>query len=968
MNKAGLTRREMLKTTGASLALLGAQDKLLGQTPFQAELERPEIVRDATRATLRGGSPVRTVSKDAGGLQIRMATGLLRLEPWGEGIIRVQYSPSNALPQPATSAVLPNTRPCIAWHADLANADSIALFTPGLTAIVDRASGALTFKDSSGNVLLQEPRGGGRSMEPVIVKGEPLWQTEQTFLSPADESLYGLGGFWHGFLDHKGDMVQLVQTNPCDISPVLVSSQGYAMLWDNASRGEFRACREPVLVPASAFRLPDGTGAGLHAEYSTEGDHSKVISRVDSHIDFSWSPGTPAIPGLFKGRFSATWKGKLNVTAGGDYFFLLRSGNLGARLVIDRKMVIENWIAHDDLFDTGHVNLTPGLHEVQIEFYGNPERLSELQLKWIPPSPPADQYTWAAEAASAIDYYVIRAEDVDTAIAGYRQLTGSAPLFPISSYGLWHSQASWKGDPGKNNEIPNTQANMIAVAEEYRRRRIPVDTIVQDFQYWTKMGAHDFRHDTHPDPVAMMQRLHELHFKLMISIWCLFDPGTANEQEMQNKGYMLYPISGADWDRNPNPAPAWYNPWESSARATYWRQVRDHLFNPQGIQADAFWMDSTEGGGPIWRANEYPLKAGQAVFEGWTKSESKRRVTIIGRSIFPGIQRYGVALWSGDIGTDIWSLSRQISNGLGVCMTGLPYWTTDIGGFGGGFAASSEWSYGNNPQDPRYVETYVRWLQFGSFCPLFRLHSAGHTDAPWYFGTQAEAICTSYINLRYRLLPYIYSLAWRVTNQSYTIMRALPMDFMSDKAVRKITDQFMFGPALLANPVTELHATSRELYLPAGTWYDFWTGRTEQGGRTLTANAPLETMPLYVRAGSILPMGPVMQHTGEKPSDPIELRIYSGADGAFTLYEDDRNTYNYQDGQYSEIDLLWHDATETLTISQHKGAFAGMLEKRTFRVARVRVGSGIGIDEAASVQTISYDGSQISVRCGVHDA
>jgi alpha-D-xyloside xylohydrolase len=965
MRKSHPTRREILKSAGASLMLLGVGDAHAQQPAFQAELERSEITRDRKRSPIQGGSPVKEVKEDAGGLQIQMEAGLLRLEPWGDGIIRVQFSPSSILPQPATHSVLPYHRSLVTWRHE-ESTGGIGLSTPKMSAVVDRATGALTFRDDSDKVLLKEPRGGGKWMEPVLVEGEPFWLTEQTFLSPADESLYGLGGYWHGFLDHKGDMVQMVQTNPCDVSPMLISSHGYGMLWNNASRGEFRACREPVVVPASAFSLPDSSGPGLEASYSFEGDRSKAFSNVAARIDYFWSPENPAIPRAITGRFYVTYKSKLNISTEGEYFFLLRSGNLGARLVIDRKMVIENWIAHDDLFDTGHVNLTAGKHDVQVEFYGDPERISELQLKWIPPGPAADRYTWAAEAANAIDYYMIRASDADAAIAGYRKLTGKPPLYPLSSYGLWHSQASSPGPPGDRGKttIPNTQANMIAVAEGYRLRQIPADNIVQDFQYWTKMGAFDFRHDTHPDPVGMMRRLHDLHFKVVISIWCLFDPGTANEEEMANKEFLLDPIRGADWDRNPNPAPIWYDPWIESARATYWRQVRANLFNPDGFQADGFWMDSIEGGGPIWRANEYPLEAVQAVFDGWMEVAPERRITILGRSLFPGIQRYAAALWSGDVGTDMWSLAHQIPNGLGVCMTGLPYWTTDIGGFGGGFAASPEWSYTNNPQDPRYQETYVRWLQFGSFCPLFRIHSAGATDAPWYFGPEAEAICTKYINLRYRLMPYIYSLAWRVTNEDYTMMRALPMDFMNDRTVRKITDQFMFGPALLVNPVTELKATERELYLPAGTWYDFWTGKKEQGGRVLMADAPLEKMPLYVRAGSILPMGPVMQYTNEKPSDPVELRIYPGSESTFTLYEDDGHTYGYLQKQCSEIMLRWNDAARTLTIGARKGRFPGMLEAREFRVICVRPGKGIGIEQTQTVdRTISYRGDKITIDC-----
>ena len=310
----------------------------------------------------------------------------------------------------------------------------------------------------------------------------------------------------------------------------------------------------------------------------------------------------------------------------------------------------------------------------------------------------------------------------------------------------------------------------------------------------------------------------------------------------------------------------------------------------------------------------------------------------------------------------MWTLSRQIPNGLGVCTTGLPYWTTDIGGFGGGFAENPEFSTRNNPKDPRYVETYVRWFQFGSFCPVFRVHSAGSTDAPWYFGTEAEAIVTSFIQLRYRLMPYIYSVAYRVTNDGYTIMRALPMDFMTEQAVRKITDQFMFGPALLINPVCEPNVSQRNLYLPAGTWYDFWSGETESGGPTLTAPAPLARIPIYVRAGSLLPMGPPMQYTGEKPIDPMELRVYPGADGSFTLYEDAGNSYNYLRGQSSVIRLEWHDATGTLTIGPRQGTFPGMLATRVFHVVRVRPGKGLGGGDTSSPTTIKYTGSEISLK------
>jgi alpha-D-xyloside xylohydrolase len=329
-------------------------------------------------------------------------------------------------------------------------------------------------------------------------------------------------------------------------------------------------------------------------------------------------------------------------------------------------------------------------------------------------------------------------------------------------------------------------------------------------------------------------------------------------------------------------------------------------------------------------------------------------VFILSRSAFAGSQRNAVTAWSGDINSDWITFQRQIPAGLNFELSGLPYWTTDVGGFVDG-----------NPDDPAYRELFIRWFEFGAFSPIFRVHGTRSNDQNelWSYGSDAQKILTSYDRLRYRLIPYIYSMAWMVTNSGYTPMRALAMDFMADPRALNVGDQFMFGPAILVTPVTEAGADTRRMYLPKTTWYDFWTGRRQAGGATITMPAPLDRMPLFVRAGSIIPLGPDLQYAAEKPTDPIELRVYRGADGAFMIYEDENDSYNYEKGVYTTIPIEWKEDTKTLTIGERKGAFPGMLESRTFRIVFVGENHGAGIDAAAAAdKTVTYTGQPLSVH------
>ena len=460
----------------------------------------------------------------------------------------------------------------------------------------------------------------------------------------------------------------------------------------------------------------------------------------------------------------------------------------------------------------------------------------------------------------------------------------------------------------------------------------------------------------------MFRQLHDMHVHTMISVWPFYTPPSANFDEMLSHNYF---VSGGRTELpSYYPGSRLFDAFNPDARKLFWKQIKTSLLD-KGV--DAWWLDSSEpldfygeeqgpmlegahtalGNGTRY-ANLYPLMETQGVYEGQRATTDKQRVFILTRSAFLGQQRNGAVSWSGDIAPTFDSLRRQIPAGLNYSMSGLPYWTTDIGGFLGG-----------DPSDPAYQEIYVRWFEYGTFCPIFRTHGARPANELWSYGPRAQQILTSYDNLRYRLLPYIYSIAWKVSSEGYTPMRALVMDFRTDRKALDIADEFMYGPALLVSPVTQAGATSRSVYLPAGSiWYDFWTGTRAQGGQYITAQAPLETMPLYVRAGSIIPMGPELQYANEKPADPIELRIYPGADGQFTLYEDDGETYDYEKGAHATIAFTWTDSTNTLSIQARTGSFPGMLKQRSLRIVIVASGHGVGVDLTSNPEKlVNYNGS-----------
>jgi alpha-D-xyloside xylohydrolase len=557
-----------------------------------------------------------------------------------------------------------------------------------------------------------------------------------------------------------------------------------------------------------------------------------------------------------------------------------------------------------------------------------------------------------SESAETIDYYFVYGPKLDDVVGGYRQLTGSVPMFGKWAWGFWQCKEHYA-----------TQQELLDVAKRYRQMQVPLDGVIQDWYYWEPhpWGSHEFDTNRYPDFAGLMRQLHADHVHLLISVWGRFNQGTTNWEELKQAS-ALYPEV---YDHFLVPGKyQYYDPFNSTARRLYWQQISRELF-ADGI--DGWWLDASEpelnanwgefrdyktAAGPGTKVfNAYPLMHTTGMYQGQRAETSAKRVFILTRSAYAGQQRNAAVTWSGDVNSDWETFARQIPAGLNFAVSGIPYWNTDIGGF-----------FGNNPDDPKFVELFTRWFQFGAFCPMFRVHGTTKPKEMWRFDDATQKILIAYDKLRYHLLPYIYSTSWMVTHDGYTMMRPLVMDFRRDTNVFAITDQFMFGPALMACPVTGAGETSRSVYLPAGTdWFDFWTGEKISGGQHITAASPIETMPLYVRAGSIIPYGPDIQYAAQS-SDPMELRIYRGADGHFTLYEDENDNYDYEKGVYATIPFDWNESKQTLTIGKRAGKFPGMMKDRTFRIVWVSSGHGAGIasDETPDA-IIRYTGSAVTM-------
>lgn len=572
---------------------------------------------------------------------------------------------------------------------------------------------------------------------------------------------------------------------------------------------------------------------------------------------------------------------------------------------------------------------------------------------------------WSSEFGKAIDYYFCYTDGaIEGAMKAYRHLTGDAPLMPKWMLGFWQCKERYA-----------SQEELLGVAKKLRELKVPVDGIIQDWQYWppgnNTWGSHQFDPARYPDPAAMFKELRDEHYHTLISVWAKFDLGSDNSKELNDAGGMYSQVTRYAF---PPGQGQWYDPFSAKGREIYWKQMRDQLF-AKGV--DGWWLDAPEpeiggmafrgyttGMGPGYEVyNAYPLMHSTGIYQGQRAATDEKRVVILTRSAYAGQQRNSAITWSGDIQGTWQVLRNQIPAGLNFSLSGIPYWNTDTGGFFGNRATGN-----GNTASPQFRELFTRWFQFSAFCPMFRVHSSSGLNPGreiYRFDEPTQKIMRTYLDLRYRLLPYLYSVAWQVTAGGSTFMRPLVMDYANDQQVLDIGDQYLFGPSIMVAPVTAGGATSRSVYLPSGDapWYDFWTGAKLAAGKQVEADAPIETLPLFVRPGSIIPLGPLLQYSSEKPADPIELRIYPGADGHFTLYEDEGDSYRYEKGAYATIPFSWDDAAQTLTIGARKGEFPGMLKERTFHVVLVKEkhGSGVTVTEAPD-QVVKYDGTELKLK------
>ncbi|MEO7493439.1 MAG: glycoside hydrolase family 31 protein [Massilia sp.] len=752
----------------------------------------------ASGADAKAPQAVTAIARSAGGVAINTAAGTLTIEPWTERIVRVRFHTDPAWAGTYNPAVI--ARPAAVQWSVAETADTYTLSTAALKVRVNKANATIAFLGADGKVVLDEfastPRGmAGGASGPV----------SQAFGLRGDEFIYGLGQHQTGRLDNRHLGVRLQQANTDVAVPMLTSSRGYGILWNN-----------------------------------------------------------------------------------------------------------------------------PAVTEVDVAI---PQK--------------ANQLVFRSEAGGGIDYDFIMGPELDTVIAGYRWLTGTAPMMPRWTWGLWQSKERYK-----------TQDELLSVAARHRAMGVPFDAVVQDWQYWEPgaWGSHAFDPKRFPDPAGMVKSLHDQHVHSIISVWMRFDPGLDNLKELERAG-ALYPklytnVYPAGFGR-------WYDAYSPAGRDIYWRQIMRKLGT---LGFDGWWLDGseTELGGDWGQLREVMTAAGPgaqvynaspllhttAVHDGSMRDIPNKRAFILTRSAYAGQQRNAAITWSGDTVGNWDIFARQIPAGLNFSLSGIPYWSADIGGF-----------FGGSPRDPKYAELFTRWYQFGVFNPMFRVHGTGEGKEIWQFSDKTQQTLLAYDKLRYRLLPYIYATSWDVTNAHGSMMRALAMDFRTDHAALGIQDQYMFGKALLVNPVVQPGAKVRTVYLPGQeSWYDFWSGQRLAAGQVVAAKADIDTIPLYVRAGSVLPLGPVKQYADEKSAEPTELRVYPGRNGGFDWYDDAGDGYGYKQGEYATVQMRWDDAGHTLTLSAREGQYPGMPATQAFKLVCAAGQAG-----ATQTKSITYAGQALSI-------
>ena len=913
--------------------------------------------------------------KTADGVVVTPASGpakKVRLQVMSDRVIHVTATATDSLDTPASLMV--TAAPKTSGFTVESVGGKVVVKAGKATAEVALSDGAVSFKDAAGKTVLAEQ--GRQAFKPLTIDNEGFYAVSQRFNPGTDEAFYGLGQHQNGQMNYNGQDVELAQYNRDIAVPFLLSSRNYGLLWENNGITRF-GDPTPYDVASRDLKIFDASGkaGGFTAKYYVKGELK--LTRVEKDIDYRYLKDQANWPAELTGPdkkpmrgATVVWEGSVEPSVSGVQKFKLYSSSY-AKLYVDGKLTIDRWRQNwNPWFHNFTAPMKAGTrHKVRVEW--TPED-GYIGLVHNNPIPAAQQksLTLTSDVAHAIDYYFVGGDSLDQVVSGYRELTGKAVAMPRWAYGFWQSRQRYED-----------QNQIVGVLKEYRDRKLPIDNVVMDWRYWKddSWGSHKFDETRFPDPKKMLDDIHGMDGHFMISIWPKFYPTTQHFKELDAKGFMYkrnIEQGALDWV-GPGYLNSFYDPYSKPARDLYWKQVKDSL---KGFGVDAWWMDSDEPDmhsnldipertlrmGPTAMGpgaeffNSYPLIHTQGVFEGEHELNPDKRSFILSRSGFGGIQRNGVALWSGDVVARWDDFKDQISAGVNLSMSGVPNWTTDIGGF------SVEDRYTN--KDPahwaEWQELNLRWFQFGAFSPLFRSH--GETPFREIYnladtGTEVYKSLAWYDELRYRLMPYTLTLAGDIYHRDGSIMRGLVMDFPSDLKARDVNDEYLYGSAFLVAPVTSFKARSRSVYLPAGaTWYDFESGKAHAGGQTIKADAPLSRMPLFVKAGSIVPTTVVQQYVGEKPDAPITLVVYTGKNGTFELYEDDGLSNGYTRGAYSRIPISYDDASGRVTIGARSGSFNGMVDKRVFKVRFI--GGGAKPTDFDTVDaTVDYAGQPVVV-------
>ncbi|MBN2012227.1 DUF5110 domain-containing protein [candidate division KSB1 bacterium] len=838
-------------------------------------------------------------------IEVTLSDGTLGICPLTENTVRVKFFKDVEVPVPElvfTSRVpIPDFR-----ISDLPS--KLVLKMKNIMVVLDKQSGNLTFADKNGSVFLSE-MADSRKIIPDSVMGEPCFMAEQAFESPAGEHIMGLGQFQDGHFNLKNVTRRLTQVNSQIALPFIYSSKGYGLLWHQYGLTDFN--------PADNF---------IHLIQKVQTDEN------DKLVEVTTTAGTQKVT-----QNQSLYTGAFSVPEAGEYSVFLDLGGMGNRqyVLIDGEPCIDQTNLWLPPTAGVLVELTAGEHQVQVVCKAdNTPRLSWKRT--------GDETTFRSPHSKMLDYVVFYGPSADSVIATYRDISGNAPMLPRWAYGFWQCRERY-----------TSATHLVETVKEFRKRKLPMDVIVQDWQYWGSRGwgVPQFDETNYPNPTGFIKEIHDLNAHFNISIWSNPDKNSEIGKEFVAKKRFI-------------PGTKWLDYFNPATRKEYWHTLKTDMFD-HGV--DSWWMDAVEpendaltgettymGAGDFYRL-VYPLLVSQAVYEGQRETTADKRVCILTRSAFLGQQRYSVINWSGDIGGNWDAYRRQIFAGLNYSMTGLPYWTTDIGGF----FRPGKAQY----TDANYRELLIRWFQWGAFNPIFRVHGYQSETEPWKYGRQVEENMRNTLNLRYRLLPYIYSEAWQITTNGSTMLRPLIMDFRDDSKAVAQSFEYMFGKSILVAPVTEFGVREQKVYLPkSSNWFDFWTGEQFEGGQTVKTAAPLDQIPLFVQAGSILPIGSVMQYSTEK-NDPLEIRIYPGADGEFTLYEDENDNYNYEKGLFATIKFKWNDSQKTLTIDERNGSFPGMLAEHTLNIVMISGKSGLDMEPIKTYDTtIRYNGKKVELE------